>query len=335
MKKIRKHSRSVKRKRNRKRRSVYRVKNWTAYNAALVQRGDVTIWFSEDAIAHWNYTGPRQRGGVIIYSDLAIETALSLRLIYHLGFRQTEGFLASVVKLLGLLLDIPDYSTLSRRQGVLSIRLAPHKPTEPLHVVVDSTGLKVYGEGEWKVRQHGWSQRRTWRKLHLAVEVTSGVIVAAELTTNSIADDEQVPSLLEQIEAPIARFGGDGSYDKWHVYEYLADPPFQDEPIKPIIPPRKDAKITQHGNCKAPPLPRDEAIRTIRQHGRKAWKRYSSYHRRSLDETTISRYKRIIGTHVRTRTLTNQQTEARLGCKVLNRMTDLGTPESYLVQTGS
>jgi len=310
---------------------VYRVGNWSAYNQALKQRGSLTVWFSTEAVAAWSYQGPPQRGAQFQYSDLAIETALTLRLIYHLSLRQTEGFVESVLALMGLSLSAPDYSTLSRRHGSLPIALPIRSAHAPIHVVVDSSGLKVYGEGEWKVRQHGWSQRRTWRKLHLGINEATGEIVAETLTPHKVDDASQIEPLLEQIDEDVESLGGDGAYDKQKVFEILADPP-QGRPIRPVIALRKDAKIHQHGNTKAPPLARDEIIRAIRRKGRKGWKKASGYHRRSLAETQMYRDKQLIGDKRRARILTNQQVETRLGCAILNRMTHLGKPASYKVE---
>ena len=233
---------------------IYRVRNWSAYDQALKQRGSVTLWFAPEAVAAWNYQGAAQRGAQFVYSDLAIETALTLRLIYHLPLRQTEGFVESLLHVMGLDLSAPDHSTLSRRQEGLSVALPTRTTQEPIHVVVDSSGLKVYGEGEWKVRQHGWSVRRTWRKLHLGVNEATGEIIAQTSTENSVDDAAQVTPLLEQIDAEIARLGGDGSYDKHKVFKALANPSHPG-PIEPIIALRKDAKMQQHSNCKQPRRP--------------------------------------------------------------------------------
>ena len=321
---------SVKPHRRSRRRSqvVYRVRNWPAYDAGLQQRGSLTVWFTPQAVEAWYYQGPRQRGAQYTFSEVAIQTALILRLLYHLPLRQTEGFVASILALMGLAVRVPDHTTLSRRQAGLTVDWPLQPKDQPLHLVVDATGLKGYGEGEWKVRQHGWNKRRTWRKLHLGVDEATGEIVAQTLTTNSQDDAGQVEPLLDQIETPIAAVGGDGAYDRRKVFEALAASD-RGPPMRPIIPPRKDAKIEQHGNRKAEPLPRDETIRTIRKRGRRTWKKTSGYHRRSITETQISRYKQMIGNTLRARTLTNQQTETRLGCALLNRMRALAKPESY------
>jgi len=307
----------------------YHVRNWAEYDRALRQRGSLTVWVSEEALPLWNYQGPRPRGGQIVYSALAIETALTVRAVYHLPLRQTEGLLGAVVALLGVDMAIPDYTTLSRRADGLSVVLPVRKPGESLYVVVDSTGVKVYGEGEWKVRQHGVSKRRTWRKLHLAVDEATGDIVAESLTDNSVDDGDQVSPLIDQVEPSIRGFGGDGAYEKRKVYETLegrAEQQHQALAIK--VPPRQDAKIWQHGNCQAAPHPRDENLRYIRKHGRKKWNRDCGYHRRSLAETAVFRYKRVVGEKLTTRKIETQRTEVRIGGKVLNRMTTLGRPNS-------
>ena len=321
---------SVKPHRRSRRRSqvVYRVRNWPAYDAGLQQRGSLTVWFTPQAVEAWYYQGPRQRGAQYTFSEVAIQTALILRLLYHLPRRQTEGFVASILALMGLAVRVPDHTTLSRRQAGLTVDWPLQPKDQPLHLVVDATGLKGYGEGEWKVRQHGWNKRRTWRKLHLGVDEATGEIVAQTLTTNSQDDAGQVEPLLDQIETPIAAVGGDGAYDRRKVFEALAASD-RGPPMRPIIPPRKDAKIEQHGNRKAEPLPRDETIRTIRKRGRRTWKKTSGYHRRSIAETQIGRYKQILGDTLHARTLTHQQTETRVGCAILNRLLHLAKPESY------
>lgn len=233
---------------------------------------------------------------------------------------------------MGLSLEAPDYSTLSRRQASLKVDLPVQTSRRAVHVVVDSTGLKVYVEGEWKVRQYGFSKRRTWRKLHLGVDEATGEFLAITLTTNSVDDASQVDPLLDQIRRPISAFGGDGSYDKQKVYETLANPPHQDEPIRPIIPPRSNAKIWQHGNCQEAPLPRDEHLRTIRKVGSRRWKQESGYHRRSIAEAGVCRYKRIVGSQLWARMIERQQTEVLIGCSILNRMALMGMPDSFKME---
>lgn len=309
---------------------TYRLRNWKDYNESLVQRGSITFWFDEKALAHWHSverTG--KRGRPVVYSDIAIECALTLRAIFHLPLRTTEGFIKSMIALADLQLRSPDYTTLCKRQRNLEITLPKGKDfssSEGIDIVVDSTGLKVFGEGEWKVRQHGWNYRRHWRKVHLAVDGASQLIETVVVSTNDFKDSEVLPDLLDSIQAPIASVAGDGGYESHDNYNYIAS-----LDAKVLIPPRKDAVIAQHGNCKSPPLPRDEVIREIRELGRKNWKKDSGYHRRSLAETAMYRLKTIFGSQLRSRIFDNQCVETFIRCAALNKMFIIGKPDSYLV----
>lgn len=301
----------------------YKVTNWRKYNESLVRRGDITLWFDDDVIENWEHANDEVKvGAPFVYSDTAIECLLMLRELFHLPYRQTEGLGRSLVKLMQVDVPIPDFTSLAKRAANLDISLDVARRSGPIDIVVDSTGLKVFGEGEWKARKHGVSKRRTWRKLHLAVNPETQEIEAMVLTENSGHDADQVEHLLEQIPDPIESFGGDGAYDQWKVYGVL-----EEREIEPIIPPRRNAKIKQHGNSSDSPLPRDEAIRGIRRVGRKQWKQDVGYHRRSLSETAMCRAKTCLGEGLKNRLLENQQTEARLRCKILNRFTHLGLPE--------
>ena len=222
---------------------------------------------------------------------------------------------------------MPDYTTLCKRSPELAVSLSTSKTNEAKHIVVDSTGLKIYGEGEWKVRQHGYSKRRTWRKLHLSVDEATHEIQALALTEASVDDAEAGRQLLADTPGEIEQVSGDGSYDKGKFYDACTV-----RRVKRIaIPPRRDAKIWQHGNRKNPPLPRDQNLRRIRQVGRKRWKQEVGYHRRSLAETAVFRFKIIFGNTMSARTLPRQITEARIKGAALNRMTQLGMPDSYRV----
>ncbi len=194
-------------------RQRHRVTNWPDYDAALRQRGSLTVWFTEEAIVAWRAEPRTTRGGQPHYSALAIATGLTLRAVFRLALRQTEGLIGSIIRLLGLDLAIPDHSTLSRRAETLEIVRAPAN-AQPVHLLVDSTGLKLSGAGEWLVEKHGTSRRRSWRKLHIGVDADTGQIVAAALTTNDVDDGSQVGPLLDQIDRPIASVTGDGAYDQ-------------------------------------------------------------------------------------------------------------------------
>lgn len=304
----------------------YRIRNWARYNENLKKRGSITLWIDEDVLQAWKPASEavRLRGGQKQYSDGAIECLLMVKGVYHLAYRQTEGFAGSLSKLLGVELPIPDYSTLNRRARTLKVKL-PTSEKGPIHAVLDSTGLKVYGEGEWKVRQHGYSKRRTWRKLHLGVDEATGEIEAELLTGAGVDDAEAAAGLLKQTQAEIEQLSGDGAYDKEKVYKAAAAKGVG----KITIPPRRDAVLwEEHGSD---PHPRNENLRHIWERGRKEWKEESGYHRRSLAETAMFRFKTIFGDHLNAREAKRQKTEARVKCAALNRMTRLGMPDSYRI----
>jgi hypothetical protein len=307
--------------------TLYRVKNWPEYDKALVQRGSLTFWLSDDFQKTWLYGGEKQRGSQFDYSDQAILLMLTVKEVFHLTNRGVEGFMHSIFQLLNVDLPVPDHSTLSKRGKGLQVNL-PKKPAQNMAIVMDSTGLKIYGEGEWKVRMHGVSKRRTWRKLHVGVNPDDGEIQAVLLTENSVSDDQAVAELLNQIEPSILAFAADGAYDKRKVYDGLnAHSP----DVTILIPPRKNARIWKHGNSKAERLKRDENLRAIRKDGRKAWKADSGYHVRSLVETIMFRLKTIFGDGLSTRLMATQTTQALIRCAALNKMTNLGMPQSYKV----
>jgi hypothetical protein len=305
--------------------SSYRIRNWSQYNDALVRRGSLTLWVDQETLQAWRYQGPARRGAQVQFSDAAIECLLTLRAVYHLTLRATEGFARSLFELMELDLDVPDYTTLCRRAATVQITL-PKRAEGPLHLVLDSTGLKVYGEGEWKVRQHGYSKRRTWLKLHLAVDPQTHEIQAAMVTDPGVTDAETVPALLEQVEGPIECAAADGAYDRREVYDAL-----HGRSARAVIPPRRDAKIKRHGNTAGPRLDRDENLRRIRKVGRAAWKEESGYHERSLAETAMFRMKTVFGDGLASRTPARQATEAGVRCRALNIMTHQGMPRSERV----
>jgi hypothetical protein len=287
-----------------RRKAIYHIRNWATYDRALVQRGSLTVWISEEALAAWAYQGPRQRGAQFDYSDQAIEAVLTLKEVFHLTNREAEGLVRSVFTLMQVALAVPDHSTLSRRGRTVQLQW-PKQARGPLHVVMDSSGLKVFGEGEWKVRQHGWSKRRTWRKMHLSVDAVSGEVQAAMLSTAGVSDAEMVEPMLVQIDEPLVSVAADGAYDKRLVYACL--------------------------QTHAPPHPRDDALRFIRAHGRQQRKAASNYHQRSLAETAVFRFKTIFGDHLSTRLLATQATQFGARCRALNIMTHLGMPDSFKV----
>jgi len=319
-----KSSKSRKDKAKKKPVKKYKVRNWSDYNESLVQRGSLDVWIDENALKNWKAERNGKRGAQPIYSDLAIQLTLQFGQVFRQKLRQTEGLIRSCFKLMNIDLEVPDYSTLSRRSADLQVKLIKN-PKESVALVIDSSGLKVYGEGEWKVRQHGYSKHRTWRKIHLAL-TPDGELRAVDLTTNSVSDSNAFSSLVEQETAGIDKIAADGAYDKKKVYETC-----QKREIKQIaIPPSINAKIWQHGNSHAPPHPRDVNLRLIRKTSRRSWKEQVGFHIRSLSETAIFRFKTIFGDRLNARKLANQTTEVIIKASILNKMRMLGMPESYL-----
>ena len=309
----------------------YRVTNWKAYNKALENRGNLTFYFDEATLKDWYSQGPNQRGAQQIYSDTCIEAIMSFKTIFRLAYRQVRGFTVGLLSLVGFgELQVPSFSQINRR--FLAMELAPLviKVDGPVIIAIDSTGVKVYGEGEWKCRKHGYSKRRTWRKLHLGVDVETGMIHCHTTTENSAGDESQLEPLLEQLEeqqTPVEDVCLDGAYDNFGNYESLLE-----RNITPVIPPRKDAvpwyaerpgDMDQH--------PRNVAIERIDEVGRKAWKQEALYHRRGLSETAMFRFKTIFGAVHYSRRLASQTQENKLKIKLLNRMTALGMPCSEKV----
>lgn len=307
-----------------KKKQQYRIRNWSQYNKALINRGSITFWFNEDAIRSWlNHKKSGKRGKPRTYGSACILCMLVLKSVYRLPQRATYGLICSLMQLMGLDLPVPHPTILSRRSSSLDVALPRQKKGEPLHVLVDATGLKVYGEGEWKVRTHGVGKRRTWRKLHIAMDESTGEIVALVSTTSNVGDKEVLPNLLEQISEPISQLTGDGGYDYADCYEVIAG-----RKARAVIPPRRTGRLhPQDERLRA----RDRNLRRIKKVGRKKWKQQMNYHRRSLVETQMMRMKTIFGSSLSSRRFNNQATEMSIRCAALNRMTQLGMPESYAI----
>ena len=302
----------------------YRVINWAEYNESLRQRGDLTIWVSEEAQSVWSAPRRTSRGGQRRYSDLAIETCLMLRTAYHLGLRQTQGLMGSIGTLMGLDIRVPDYSTLSRRANGVSIaQVMRQAGSVPIHLVVDSTGLKIFGEGEWLAQKHNTKGiRRRWRKLHLGLDLASGAIGCAALTHDNVGDSTALPGLLDQLDAPVTGFLADGAYDGSSTRNLLRQR--YGETLDVVIPPPKDAVIRPQSARDA--TVRDRHLGQIRSNGCMAWQTATGYNQRSRIETQMGRWKSVIGPKLKSRSFSRQITEVQLGRKVLNTMTALGRP---------
>ena len=300
----------------------YRIRNWRDYNSALVRRGSLTLWVEQGAVNRWRDTAaPLRRGRRRFYSELAITCALTLREVYGLPLRSTQGLVSSVLRLLGADLPAPHYSTLSRRAAALDVRLE-RSSAGPLHLAVDSTGIKLYGEGGWKVRLHGADRRRTWRKLHLLIDHTTHEAVACSMTEQYVLDRRELPGLLAEVEGEVAEVLGDGAYDFQGCYQAIST-----AGARSVIPPKKRARVRGWPELRG----RDAAVLRGREVGRGEWKKEAGYHRRSLAETAMMRLKTVFSDKLRAREWRRQQTELRVRCAALNRMTSLGMPQSYAV----
>ncbi len=298
----------------------YRVSNWADYDRTLVQRGDITLWISTDAMDAWKPAPSGRRGGQKKFSDHAIETALILRLVFTLPLRQAEGFLRSVLSLTGVDLDAPDHTTLSRRSQHLQVGRHLLPANEPIHLIVDSTGLSIVGEGEWAAVKHGGRGKRAWRKLHLGVD-RSGVIVAEVLTDGNADDAKTALHLLDEIEGDIASFTADAAYDTIAIYAAAGA-----RGAKVLVSPTKTATRSRRRRPRS--IARDRTIKRVRTIGRRQWKKESGYHRQARVENTFFRYKSIIGDRLRARHPKAQKAEAVIACNILNEMTALGRPAS-------
>ncbi len=306
----------------------YTLTNWPQYEAGLKQRGSLTLWITPEAIAQWKAAARTTPGGQARYSDLAIQTCLILRTAFRIPLRQAEGLMASVFSMMHLSLAVPDHSTVSRRAAVLPP--VPRIPAEgEVHVLIDSTGLKVYGAGQWLEEKHGTRGRRDWRKLHLAVDADNFSIVAHTLTDSQTDDPSQVGPLLSQTDGAITQVTADGAYDGHPTYNTIAG---QGEGIIVAIPPRVTAVPEE---TTGPPSQRDRHLVMIQEKGRLAWQKAVGYGKRALVETMMACWKVLIGIRLRARNFASQKTEVAIGVAVLNRLLSVARPHSVRKQVNT
>lgn len=298
--------------------------NWGQYNKNLVQRGNINFWISEDIVTWWYQNEAVGRGRPLLYTDKAIETCLAIGYLFHMPLRMVEGFMNSFFEREKLPLKAPCYTQLSRRAASIKLPEIKIPRGARLHVAIDSTGLKLFGEGEWKVRTHGASKRREWRKLHLIVDVHTKMIPAAKLTSHSIDDAAVGAELLKaKFDGCIERLLGDGAYDKTKMYHASRCVGGQ-----LITPPAKNARMQQNVFNSAK-IPRDHAIARIKLLGgdaqaRKLWKIETGYHDRSIAETSVYRFKQTFTDRLRHRRFENQATEAAIKINILNTFARIG-----------
>ena len=310
--------------------SRYKVRNWSEYNESLKKRGSIYLWVSEDAIEKWQSPkDPHFIGAPKQYSDDAILCMMALKVVYHLPYRQLVGFVLSIFALLKVTLKVPHFTTVATRAKLLGKHFKILSKLRPADLVFDSSGFKIYGEGEWKVRQHGKQKRRRWKKFHIGVCPKTHEVIVAEVTELETADCEIGPKLLKKAPRSVKKAIGDGAYDTWNCYR-AAD----DKGQKLIVPPRDGAMFNEGDEpwVKA----RNEAICQIiglgnDKEGIALWKKLVGYHERSLVETTFSRFKAIFGPKLFSKSIDNQHVELMLKAKILNRMTQQGMPNGLMV----
>ena len=301
---------------------IYRTTNWSSYNSALINRGNLSIWF--DPKTQW-YAQPKgKHGRNQTYSDTAIQCCLMIKSLFHLSLRMVTGFVQSLIHLCRLDWTAPDYSTICRRQKHIDIAINYQKSSNGLQLLVDSTGLKFLGEGEWKRKKHQPEYRRQWRKLHIGIDAETLQIRAVQLTTNNVSDSQVLGDLLDQIpqDEQIDSVYTDGAYDTKQCRQVIAD-----RQAHAVIPPRKNAKPWK--DTKTSSLERNELLRTVKRLGRTIWKNWSGYHRRSLIETKMHCIK-LLGDKLRARNFQSQVNEIHARVAVLNRFTDLGRPHTQV-----
>ncbi|HDI3185544.1 TPA: IS5 family transposase [Vibrio cholerae] len=300
----------------------YKTTNWKQYNKALINRGSLTFWIDEEAIRQWKQSKQNKRGRPRQFSDLAITTALMVKRVFSMPLRALQGFIDSVFSLANVPIVCPHYSCISRRAKQVEVSFKPKTRGAIQHLAIDATGLKVYGEGEWKVKKHGTDgKRRVWRKLHLAVDTSTHEIVAAELSLSNVTDAEVLPNLLKQTRRRIIEISGDGAYDTKDCHEAI-----RFKRAIPLIPPREGAAFWENGH------PRNLAVGCQKLYGsNNKWKKRYGYHKRSLSETTMYRVKQLLGGRLNLRNYNAQVGETYAMIKALNKLRELGMPETQCI----
>jgi hypothetical protein len=306
----------------------YKVSNWPEYNQALRNRGNIEVWISDDAIDNW-YEKERIYDGTGTpkkYTDFSILTCHEIRQIFRLPLRQCQGFIDSIFAIKHLPIECPDYSCLSKRLMQLNITSPLYKTICTANeenitaLAIDSTGLKRFGRDEWHQEKHKIAAKRSWRKLHIAVD-DKHIIHASSLTDRFVSDDSAIDNLIDQVEQRVEQITADGAYDKNPVYDKLSKK-FSDAEI--IIPPSKEAVYNQSSHPQ-----RNRNLQEIKTFGRMQWQKVRNYGKRNYSELAIQRYKKILGNSLHARELSRQKQETVIGCGILNKMTGLGMPDSY------
>lgn len=301
----------------------YRTTNWSDYNAALRRRGSLSVWFDPNMSWHAERSG--KRGHPETFSDSAIQTCLTLKVLFGLPLRQTVGLVASLIEMAGLDWPVPDYSTLCRRQARIKVQIPYRCSGKPLNLLIDSTGIRFRGDGEWLARKHGATRRREWRKVHLAMDTGTGDIRAVEFTSSRHGDSPILPDLLSQI--PVAEavetITADGAYDTRRCHAAILA-----RGAKPIIPIRRNGRAWKP-DCPAA-ISRNDILTATRRLGRSIWKKWVGYHTRSRVEAQMNRLK-LLGDRIISRDPDRQTAEIQIRISIMNRFSALGRAESEAV----
>lgn len=301
----------------------YKTRNWAEYNLSLKKRGSLSVWF--DAGMTWEAVPSGRRGRQQAYSDAAIQACLTLKVLFGLPLRQTTGFVASLLELAGLDWSVPDFSTLCRRQKRLSVAIPYKGSAGPLHLLIDSTGIKAEGDEEWNARKHGGAKRRLWRKIHIGIDEQTLEIRTIEVTSSSIGDAPVLPDLLNQIppDQELGSVTADGAYDTRKCHDASAA-----RKAHAVIPPRKNARLWKPDTPGA--RARNDAVRSSKYLGRALWRQVTGYHRRSRVETKMHCVK-LLGQRLSARDFDRQVAEIQIRAAILNRFTALGIPDTVAV----
>ena len=316
----------------------YRICNWSDYNKSLVTRGDLTIWFSKEMLDEWQFDGKRKPGGVKKFSDMAIQTSLIVKELFKMPYRMCAGFVNSLLELFGKKgLKSPHYTVLCRRAKTIALKLTTrHCSSKKLNILIDSTGFRIYGEGEWQRKKHKKDKQRDWVKLHIAIDEKEQKILSMDVSGGRGYDANYLEPLIDNIDTDIDSMYVDGAYDKRKCYLKA-----HEVNAHLIVPPQHNACEQKHNknyeNSPAYDI-RDRAIRFIaefsdEEEGKAAWKKMSGYHKRSLVETAMFRLKSMFGDVLRCKKFENQRIQLLTRCYILNKMTDLGMPENILVES--
>ena len=297
----------------------YRTTNWKSYNDALRRRGSLLIWLDKDMTWLANRAG--RPGRPPVFSDAAIQFCLMVKVLFGLPLRQTTGMVASILEMAGLDWAVPDFSTLSRRQKTLAVQISSRRAPGPLNLLVDSTGIKFLGDGEWLARKHGTHRRRQYRKVHLAMDTATGDIRAVEFTSSRDGDSPVLPDLLDQIppDEQIGTVIGDGAFDTRRCHTAILD-----RGGTAVIPIRKNGRLWKE-DCPAA-CARNDILRATRRFGRANWKQWSGYHARSRIEARM-RCLKSFGERIASRDPDRQTAEVHIRIALMNRFNALGTAE--------